>query len=260
MRELELGLGAPPDRRYLFVGQDEQDTNSCWYALNHDTKTKIPVPDRALTGYITGLRCREVKTRFGPKWKLDILMDAGTPFGIRSGLDTTFTRGVVLSLIAIEDEEKLRDALVIVVTPSTDNQKIVFGSVYLARTGQRVKYVWDKDAELVPLIQNLQSVLGDGGEVDMPDDSEAEAAGAGGREHSGQGRPAGLANADQIKELKRVGASVGFVTDDTPPVLDLSLLNAECGSKFQNGDGSGKTIEQLTSNEAIEFRRLLMSM
>lgn len=256
---VRLGLGDPPIRTYLYVAQDESDSASCWYKFDHDSKAKLPVQQRALTGYISGLKLHETSGKFGKKEKLDILMDCGPagPYAIRSGLSTTFSRGIILALITIEDKETLLEPLTIVVSPSKDNTKIVFGAVYIAATGQRVKFDWDKEADLHDLVRVLQSVVGDGGSIDTETDQEEHGASHGSdhREPPPRtGHPSSLANNAQIQELKRVGASVGFVGEDQQ--LDIDWLNRECQKHYPDA----ATIEQLTVAEAIEFRQTLMSM
>lgn len=257
MRELELGLGDPPVRRFLFVGQDETDPLSCWYELNANTQpmSKVPVQARALTGFITGLALKEHTGRFGPKWKLTIFMDAGQPFAVRSGLDTVFSRGVILALCAIETPEQLGDALTIVVTPSKENVKIVFGAIYLARSGQRVKCEWSKDADLVPLIQHLQSILGDGGQTDdIEDDAGHNSDGNNQREQERTSKPSGL-DLNIVRELKRVAVQVGYTIEGKDNEADMVKLNAECHRLYP----SAKTIHDLTGGQAIEFRKTLLS-
>lgn len=264
MREPKLGLCNPPFPRYLFVGQDEGDSGACWYELN-ENKNKIYVIERAIAGYLTGIRLEELDMgKYGKKWKLDLLLDAGQPFVIRSGVDTVFARGVILGLnaLAIEDALNLTQPIVIVVAPSQQEKKVVFGSVYIEATGRRVKYEWEKDADLVPLIRHLQSFVGDGG---GHDESEGEEESHGSPAPDSRPnhrdaqprneRPAGLANADVLKELRRVAVSIGYVTDDDPPKLDVTLLDRECSSKFPYCH----TIEDLRTGDAIEFRRILIS-
>lgn len=264
MREPKLGLCNPPYPRYLFVGQDEGDSGACWYELN-ENKNRIYVTERAIAGYLTGIRLEERDMgKFGMKWKLDLLLSADQPFVIRTGVDTIFARGVILGLnaLAVEDALNLTEPIMIVVAPSKQEKKVVFGSVYVEATGRRVKYEWEKDAELVPLIRHLQTFVGDGG---GHDDSEVEEESHGSPAPDNRSnyrdaqprteRPAGLANADVLKELKRVGANVGYVTDEDPPLLDIDQLNAECHKHF----GYCKTIEDLKTGDAIEFRKILMS-
>lgn len=255
MREIQLGLGDPPVRRYLYVGQDEGDSGACWYEYNHDRGSKTYVPQRALTGYITGLRLAEHNMgRHGKRWKLDILMDAGAPYAIRSGADTVFTRGVVLALSALEasDNLQLKEPMAIVVSPSKEQTKIVFGAVYTAN-GSRVKFEWDKDADLISHIRYLQQYLGDGGVADddhQDEDSEPRSVRPpqwsgppSGNGHSA--RPAGLANESQLTELRRVAG-----------VKQVDLRD-ECARLFPHAVNG---VEDLTSVEAIEFRKTLMAL
>lgn len=255
MRELKLGLTDPPDRRYLYVMQDDQGSGSCWYEYNVESKIKTHLPERALAGYITGLRLHEFSSRFGKKWKLDILMDCGHPYAIRTGVDTVFARGIVLSLREVDSSEVLQDALTICVKPSIDNPKVVYGSVYITNTSQRVRYEWDKDVPLVPIIRNLQSILGDGGFAadESGHDEESDEVS---REHTAPAgnRAPGVANDSTVKELKRVALNeLGWAT--APGVLDSERLEGHCASLHQ-----GRTINDLTQQEAVKYRSTLLAL
>lgn len=250
-REIQLGLGDPPVRRFLYIGQDEGDSGACWYEYDHERKIKTYVPKRAITGYITGLRLEEHDMgRHGMKWKLDILLDAGTPYAIRSGLDTVFTRGVVLALASLVDTDNLAllgEALTFVVNPSTEQSKIVFGSLF-TQAGNRVKFEWNKDIDIAPLVRHLQDYVGDGGQGDDDHHDEGEeprAAARAPREQSPQ-RPtaSGKANNSQLDELRRVA----------------KLKDVDLDEEFQRIYPNAPTIEDLTVQEAIDFRKTLMAI
>lgn len=249
---IPLGLGNPPDRRYLYVSQDDSNSGACWYEFNVEANRKTDVVERALTGYITGLRLKSVTGKFGTKLKFDILMRADRLYAIRSGAETTFTKGIVQALIALETGDRTTldpsRPLTIVVSPSTANSKIVFGAVYTA-DGTRVKFEWDKDIEVVPLIEHLQTIFGNGGQGDddhQDEDEEPRARDERTQPHSnGQSHANGMASEAQIKELIRAGGVAGYVDHE---------LDKHCAG-FYNGRG----IRQLSSIEAIEYRRTLMS-
>jgi hypothetical protein len=254
----KLGLCDPPVPTYLYIGQDEEK-RGCWYTLNYDTRIRTFIPQRGLRGYLVGIRAREVKSeRYGKKWKIELLIDADRLYVIRAGAETVFARGLILALAAVESPEALHEVMTICVAPSEQNSKIVFGSVYCGNT--LIKFQWDNNAPLMPLVQYLQSVVGSGGSDTDVDSHEGE-----GEDDSLSGemdpeaqapqqRRAGLATSEIIKEIKRCGAQVGYVTDANPPMLDLDKLNEYCASLYE-----GRVITELTVAEAIDFRKTLLS-
>lgn len=258
MREIQLGLGKPPVRRFLFIQQDERDPSMCWHELDFSTTPpkQIAVPESAITGYFTGLRLKEVASeRHGSKWKLDIYMDAGEPFALRSGADTTFSRNVLLALATIDDPLQLAEPFTIAVSPG--EKKNVFAAVYFAKTGQRIKAEWDKTAELVPIVSHLQTIFGDGGQGDEVNEEGYGSPAPDSTPNYRDSQPrsevtarAGLATADQIRELTRVGRLQGLVDGD-----DCSKLNDDCARLHK-----GRMMIDLTTGEVIEYRKTLLSM
>lgn len=159
MPEIKMGLGNAPDPIYLYVAEseDEQGNTQPWHMYDHDAKKQIPVKDRALTGIVTGLRMK-----LGPEFKgkkpvkLQIQVDAGgQPYVVQSGVETTFTRGVLLALDLVDD---LSRPVTLVVANGGD--KVIFGRVHDAESRQRIKVMWDKERKILPLAQKLQQKLG----------------------------------------------------------------------------------------------------
>lgn len=158
MAEVKMGLGAPPDPIYLYVAEsvDEDGNVQPWHMYDHDAKKQIPVKERALTGVVSGLRMK-----MGPEFKgkrpvkLQIQVETGDqPYVVQSGVDTTFTRGVLLALDMVDD---LAQPLTLVVANGGD--KVVFGRVHNGASKERVKVMWDKDRKILPLVQKLQQKL-----------------------------------------------------------------------------------------------------
>lgn len=246
--ERTLGLAAPPQRRYLYIGQDEQNSNSCWYELTEDFK-KHYLPERGLWGYLAGVRFRMVKTSKGDKLKFELLMDAGQPFTIRAGAETTFTRGVLLALAEIANPEDLGKLLCVAVQPSEQNTKIVFGSVYFGETGQRIKAEWDKDLDLPSILGHLQTIVGDGG---LPDEEHHDEDGS--AEDPGPPVNRASTNDSQRKELLRCAVLAGLAFEPGTPNESVAELNKHCQGIY------GKNYDQLTRDEAIEYRKTLRSI
>lgn len=159
MSEVKMGLGAPPDPIYLYVSEseDEQGNVHPWHLYDHDAKKQVPVKERALTGILTGVRMK-----MGPEFKgkapvkIQLSFDTGEqPYVVQSGVDTTFTRGVLLALELIDD---LTRPLMLVVANGGD--KVVFGRIHRGDTKERVKVMWDKERKIFPLAQKIQTKLG----------------------------------------------------------------------------------------------------
>jgi len=252
MQDFELGLCDEPARIFLYIAQDESGSGACWYRLDRtrNPPAKVFEPQRAIRGYISGLRVAKVTTeKHGDKDKLDIFMNCGErTYAIRAGVETVFARGVLLSLLAIEDPEVLKGLLTIVAAPSKDNAKIVFGQVFITTTAQRVPFEWDKHIDLRESVTFLQTVLGDAGQShdDEPRD-EVETV------------PDDIAEGDRHKlmvaELTRCGVLAGLAHVGPDSKTDLTELNKECARLYK-----GKTIDKLTREEGIAFRKTLMAI
>lgn len=158
MSEVKMGLGSSPDPVYLYVGESETEDGEIhpWHMYDHDAKKQIPVKERALTGILS-----EIRMKMGPEFKgkkpvkLQLRVDTGEqPYVIQSGVETTFTRGVLLALDMTED---LASPLMFVV--ANGGEKVVFGRVHKSN-GERIKIMWDKERKIFPLVQKLQQRLG----------------------------------------------------------------------------------------------------
>jgi hypothetical protein len=154
------GLGPSPKPQRLYVDRGEVEGTKevyGWYALD-DNNVKTPVFEPALTGTIQALRI--VKTVFNADeiLKLDITVHSGrTTWIVRSGVETTFTRGIVLTLAALP-AEAMGDEFVILAEPA---DKGVYGSLYEAHNGAWIPKEWDKGVKLFPIINRLREVLGE---------------------------------------------------------------------------------------------------
>ena len=155
MSDVKLGLGESPDPVFLFVGEslDEQGNVYPWHLYDHDAKKPVPVKQRALTGVVTGLRMSLKIFKDKQNVKLDIHMMADKPYVIRTGVDTTFARGVLLAMEMVDD---FTDPLTLVV--ANGGEKVVFGRLHRANS-ERIKVAWDKERKLFPLVNKIQKRL-----------------------------------------------------------------------------------------------------
>lgn len=154
-----MGLGASPDAVYLYVSESVGEDGEVhpWHMYDHDAKKQVPVKERSLTGILS-----EIRMKMGPEFKgkkpvkLQLRVDTGgQPYVIQSGVETTFTRGVLLALDVVED---LGSPLMFVV--ANGGEKVVFGRLHRAPGGERIKIMWDKERKIFPLVQKLQQKLG----------------------------------------------------------------------------------------------------
>lgn len=140
--EVKLGFGAVPKPQYVFVSKE---SDHCWYMLAEDEK-RIPVYERALTGVITGIEVnKKVENTFGEVIRTDLNVLADKPYIIRSGSDTYFCKGLLLSLDILTFEQ-LRYPLTIAVSPG--DKKVVFCNIYDPVTYRSIGVSWDGHKEL----------------------------------------------------------------------------------------------------------------
>jgi len=140
--QVKLGFGAIPRPQYVFVSRE---SDYCWYILSEDRR-QIPIYDKALTGVITGIEVeKKVETSFGLTFKTDLYILADKPYIIRSGNESYFSKGLLLSL-DILTYEQLRQPLTITVSPG--DKTIVFCTIYDPITYKSIGVNWDGHKEV----------------------------------------------------------------------------------------------------------------
>ena len=154
--QIQLGLCNPPEPVYIYVGQTEiNGETSLWYKYDIDAQKQHPVLQRALTGYISELRITVKEFKGKENNKLDVVINADQVYVIRSGLETNFSKTLLLALSTLP---ALNQPLTIAVTPGEEN--VVFARVYDALTKVRCKIEWNPDANWLDLISQIQQRLG----------------------------------------------------------------------------------------------------
>jgi hypothetical protein len=155
-KEITLGLGDPPIPIYLFVGNGlEEGKLYSWYKCDSSNGNKtIPVYQRALTGYIKELQVKTKEYKGKENAKLDILVSADENYVIRTGLETTFAKSLLLGLLEVDD---LTKPLIIVVTPGEET--VVFCALYDAETKSRIKITWQHDLHWLDIVQEINEAL-----------------------------------------------------------------------------------------------------
>ncbi|MHC0065956.1 hypothetical protein ACWATR_24130 [Nostoc sp. UIC 10890] len=140
--EVKLGFGAVPKPQYVFVSKEP---DHCWYMLVEDEK-RIPIYEKALTGVITAIEVnRRVETRFGVVEKTDLYILADKLYIIRSGSESYFSKGLLLSLDILTPEQ-LRNPLTISVRSGDSN--VVFCNISDPVTYRSIGVSWDGHREL----------------------------------------------------------------------------------------------------------------
>jgi hypothetical protein len=95
-----LGFHAPLTRLYVFI---KNEGNALWYYL--DDGTKHYIQENALTGTIKRFEVKESQTSFGSELKADFEIVADRRYVLRSGTDTAFTKGMLMTLASLSDEQ-----------------------------------------------------------------------------------------------------------------------------------------------------------
>lgn len=155
---IKVGFGPRPGVKcYVFVGADdgsEATDTYVWYILDSDGK-KIPIHDGSLTGWVTNIRVvpRQWKGKWG--YKVDTTLVADRLYVLRSGISTSFAKGMVNSLSTVPDLEKL----ITINAKKGDEGKVVFGDCSDPETGK--SYFCEKqETKLGPVVFKLQERLG----------------------------------------------------------------------------------------------------
>ncbi|BAY91279.1 MULTISPECIES: hypothetical protein [unclassified Tolypothrix] len=155
MAEIKLGLGNPPQPIYMYVKKLEVDGRIyAWYNCEIEQDKKIPVSQRALTGYVLELRLTDKDFKGKDNLKLDIVVQADEIYIVRSGIETNFAKSFLLAASVVKD---FTQPLIIVATPGDENS--VFCNLYDAITKTRIRREWNPNADWATIIRDVQSQL-----------------------------------------------------------------------------------------------------
>jgi len=150
--DIKLGFGDPPVPTYIYVG-DSGDPDCPWYELDYkNNNKKIPIPHKALTGRLMGLKLVKKTHKGKDAIKLDISFQADKRYIIRSGVETYFTRSFLLAAQTLD----MTDELVMLVASPGKDQSVIFCKLYYAINEERIRTTWDADCKLHPIVHNLQ--------------------------------------------------------------------------------------------------------
>lgn len=155
--DIHLGLGPSPRPEYLYVSTDHSPSG--WHRWNHAKNEPIIVDEPAVTGYVTKAERVEKEYQGKATPKLCLHVSAGPrTYVVQSGLDTQFSHGVLAALARLEPSH-FDHALTIEVQPG-DTGKVVFGNLYNAANGRRVRHAdTDQDESAENLLARVQATL-----------------------------------------------------------------------------------------------------
>lgn len=153
---IQLGLCDPPEPIYLYVGAGEHNGQPyLWYQYDIDAQQQYPVFRRGLTGYLGELRITTKEYKGKDNHKLDVVMRCDRLYIVRSGLETNFSKTLLLALEAVPD---FKQPLTLAVVPGEET--VVFSRIYDAVTGNRYKAEWNSDANWLDIVTRIQERLG----------------------------------------------------------------------------------------------------
>ncbi|MEH1830369.1 MAG: hypothetical protein V7L22_34370 [Nostoc sp.] len=150
--EIKLGLCNPPEPIYLYVKNAELGGESyLWYNYDIERDKTIPVSQRALTGYLSELRLTTKEFKGKDNLKLDIVVSADELYVVRTGVETNFAKSFLLAASLVQDFSK---PLIIVANAGDENT--VFCNLYDAASKSRIEREWNKNADWVTIIRDIQ--------------------------------------------------------------------------------------------------------
>jgi hypothetical protein len=138
-----LGFHPPLTRLYVFV---KNEGNALWYYLDDGQKRYIQ--DTALTGTLKHLEVKEVQTNFKTELKADFEIVADRRYVLRSGIDTAFTKGMLMTIAALEDAQ-LKQPITLELKPGEEKGNVLMSArnpetFEPIRTGSWENVDWNK--------------------------------------------------------------------------------------------------------------------
>ena len=118
-KQMKLGFHAPLTKLYIFV---KNEGNCLWYWL--DDGRKIYIQESALTGVIKSLEVKEASTTHGDRLKLDIELIADRRYVLRSGIDSAFSRGMLM-IIAVLSDAQLKCPITLELKPGDEKGNVL---------------------------------------------------------------------------------------------------------------------------------------
>lgn len=138
---MQLGFHPPLSRLYVFI---RNEGNHLWYWLQDGEKRYIQYT--AITGILKGLEIKESNTSFGEEMKADFEILADRPYVLRSGIESAFTKGVLMIINALSDDQ-LKKPVTLELKAGEKNNVLVSGrdpqSFEFIKTGSWENVNWE---------------------------------------------------------------------------------------------------------------------
>lgn len=103
----KFGIPVKRDALYLYVGKSTDEQN-CFYAWMKDEKKKKYIKSNVIEGRLLGLTVnwdKHYKEEHTPKLKIRLLTNQGAEVHIESGLGTWFSRGFLMRILKLPNNE-----------------------------------------------------------------------------------------------------------------------------------------------------------
>lgn len=169
MFEQLQGLVVSPRALTLYVDRTQTEDGSVfgWHLYDKKSDKRIYISKPAVQGQLTGIRMNIQEFQQKQAYKISFIMTCGDRvWRIKSGVDTIFSRGIVLALKMIENLGQL-PTLTILTEPGDTT---VYGSIWIG--GEQLWPERDDDIKLFPIVQELQKIIGC--EVQTPESIKAD--------------------------------------------------------------------------------------
>ena len=159
----KLGFGVRQQATIVYCNRQH---NSLWYTLDYSTEkpTAIVIDESDFTGFVKGLDIKESEYKGKPVYKVRLRMDANAPYVFEAGLETEFGKGLISSLIEINNFSEP-----ITIAPQAGESE----SVLFCRMFQGGKYIkGQQDCDYQQAIKTIQQRLGQSSESQKPEPAE----------------------------------------------------------------------------------------
>lgn len=152
------GLCPSPEPTHIYVelGKTEDGVVHPWHLYDKLSDRATPIFSPCIMGQLFAIELKIQEFQRKENFKIMFKVRSGDRIWfIRSGVETTFTRGIVLALRTLNDDQ-LHGSLKFYAKPG---DTAVYGNIYTIMNDPVVTE-FDKDAKLLPIINELQRRLG----------------------------------------------------------------------------------------------------
>lgn len=145
-----LGLGPSPGGLAIFCNRANTHT---WYTLDSNSQPQ-ELESPALTGYLVSIEFPPKEYKGEKSHKLRFKIMADRLYTLEAGYRSVFAKGF-LSAIAMLTPEQLRQPIIVEATPSDQEEKVLFCSVWLG--SEKVYFHWDDQTNWKAIAQRAMA-------------------------------------------------------------------------------------------------------